>query len=154
MRLLKDMFIILVIAGAVAAVINLLNPRGFVLVNRSFIEQRRIVPITAEEAKIKYDAGLAVFIDAREKPEFDYACIRGAVNIPVSDAASKYDSDQKFLFLNKHVEVVIYCDGASCGASETLAKLLLDRGYVRNIYILQKGFPEWESSGYPVERGE
>jgi rhodanese-related sulfurtransferase len=154
MRLFKDMLVILVVAGAVAVVVNLFNPRGFVLVSRSSIEQRKIVAITAEEAKIKFDSDMAIFIDAREKAEFDYARIRGAMNIPASDAAAKPGSDQKFLFLNKPAEIVIYCDGASCGASGTMAKLILDRGYGRNIYVLQKGFPEWESRGYPVERGE
>jgi rhodanese-related sulfurtransferase len=154
MRLLKDMIVILVIAGTIAVVINLFNPRGFVLVSRSSLEQRNIVPISADEAKIKYDADMAVFIDAREKAEYDSAHIRGAVNIPVPDAAAKQGTDEKISFLKRPVEVVVYCDGPSCGASESMAKLFLERGYRRNVYVIQKGFPEWELREYPVERGK
>jgi rhodanese-related sulfurtransferase len=154
MRLLKDIISIVVLAGTVSVVINLFNPHGFVLVSRSSLYQRRIVPISAEEAMIKYDADMAVFIDAREKAEYDYAHIRGAVNIPVSDASAKQGTDEKFSFLDRSAEVVVYCDGPGCGASESMAKLFLDRGYRRNVYIIQKGFPEWELREYPVERGE
>jgi rhodanese-related sulfurtransferase len=154
MRLLKDILIIFVVAGTAAALINLFNPRGFVLVSRSSLEQRRIVPISAVEAKIKYDADMAIFIDAREKAEYDYAHIHGAVNIPVSDAAARQGAGEKFSFLKKPVEVVVYCDGPACGASESMAKLLMDLGYQRNVYVIQKGFPEWELREYPVDRGE
>jgi rhodanese-related sulfurtransferase len=154
MRLLKDMTLIFVVAGAIAVVINLFNPRGFVLVSRSSLEQRNIVPVTAMEAKIKYDNGVAVFIDARDKSEYEHAHIRGAINIPVSDAMAKQGMGEKFEFLKRPVEVVVYCDGPTCGASESMAKLFLERGYRRNIYIIQKGFPEWELHEYPVERGE
>ena len=154
MRLLKDTIIILVVAGTIAVVVNLFNPRGFVFVSRSSLEQRTIVPISAVEAKIKYDADMAVFVDAREKAEYDYAHIRGAVNIPVSDVAAKQGTNEKFSFLDRPVEVVVYCDGPTCGASESMAKLFLERGYRRNVYVIQKGFPEWELREYPVERGE
>ena len=51
MRLLKDMIVILVIAGTIAVVVNLFNPRGFVLVSRSSLEQRNIVDITLRQPR-------------------------------------------------------------------------------------------------------
>jgi rhodanese-related sulfurtransferase len=158
MKLLKDMFVILVAAGVLGAGVNLLHPRGFRLVGARALAERRIVQISEEEAKIKHDAGIAVFVDAREKEEYEYDRIPGAVNIPASDlpsgdtvgAAAK---GPDLSFLRKPLEVVLYCDGEACGASETLAKLMIDKGYARSLYIITKGFPGWKDHGYPVERG-
>jgi len=151
-RLLKDMAAILVAAGAMGLCVNLFHPRGFVLASRQALEARTIVPISADEAKIKHDAG-ALFIDSREKEEYDRARIKGARNIPALDAAAgKGGAD--FSVLEKPVETVIYCDGPSCGASAILAEVIRKRGYGRTIYILEKGIPVWESKGYPLERGD
>jgi rhodanese-related sulfurtransferase len=150
-RLIKDMFMLLVAAGATGIVINLFHPHGFLLVSRPALEARKIVSISSEEAKIKYDAG-AVFVDAREKDEYENARVTGAVSMPSLDAAAK-KSGPDFSFLKKPEEIVIYCDGAACGASAALAELFQKRGYKRTIYIIERGFPEWESKGYPVERG-
>ncbi len=151
-RFIKDIFVILVAAGITGIVINLLHPRGFILVSRQALEARTIVAISSEEAKIKHAAG-AVFIDAREKDEYDDARITQAINVPALDAAdSKSGTD--FAFLEKPAEIVIYCDGPSCGASAMLAEAIRKRGYKRTIYITEKGFPDWKSKGYPMERGE
>ena len=44
-RLIKDMIVILVAAGAAGIVINLLHPRGFILVSRQDLEARKIALI-------------------------------------------------------------------------------------------------------------
>ncbi|MBP7736837.1 MAG: rhodanese-like domain-containing protein [Spirochaetes bacterium] len=148
-RLVKDMAVILVMAGAAGLCVNLLHPRGFVLAGRQALEARKIVAISAAEAKIKHDAG-ALFIDAREKDEYDRARIRGALNMPALDAAEgKGKAD--YSILDKPVEAVIYCDGPACGASAMLAEVIRKRGYGRTIYILEQGIPEWKSKGYPVD---
>jgi rhodanese-related sulfurtransferase len=145
------MFFILVAAGAAGVTINLVHPRGYILVSRPALEARRIVTISSEEAKIKLEAG-AVFVDAREREEYENARIRGAVNVPVLEASQKPGPD--FSFLTRQVEVVIYCDGPSCGASTALAGLIQKRGYGRTLYVIGQGFPEWEAGGYPVDRGK
>jgi rhodanese-related sulfurtransferase len=153
-RLLKEMLFIVIMAVALGAAVNLLHPRGFVLVSRSSLDVRRIVPISVEEARIKHAAGQAVFVDARDKAEFDSSRIQGAVSVPLIDAENHKGAAQDLSFLDRPVEAVIYCDGAACGAANALAKQMQERGYRRTIYIIDRGYPEWESRGYPVERGE
>ncbi|OHD66324.1 MAG: hypothetical protein A2176_07505 [Spirochaetes bacterium RBG_13_51_14] len=175
MRLIKEMFTIVVAASIIGFGINLFNHHGFLLVGGRDLKYKKIVPISSFEAKIKYDAGIALFIDAREKSEYDDARITGAINIPPfsqfgPDAADEPSGGNRdgagadtspdpgtgvdVSFMSRPVEIIIYCERSSCGASEMVGRRLIDRGYVRNIYIIDKGFPEWKSLGYPVERGE
>lgn len=150
MRLLKDILVIIVAASAAGLAINLFHPRGFVPVSRQDLALKRIVTISAVEAKIKYDAGMALFIDAREKVAFDASHIAGAAHVPADGPpAGALDA-----VTARPREIVIYCDGASCGAAAALARTMIGRGYERNLYVIDDGFPGWEKRGYPVERSE
>ncbi|HPG51336.1 MAG TPA: rhodanese-like domain-containing protein [Spirochaetota bacterium] len=148
MRLLKDIIAIVVAAAAAGLAINLFHPRGFVPVSRQDLALKRVVSISEAEAKIKYDAGMALFIDAREKVAFEAGHIAGAVNIPADDPpAGALDA-----LMDRPREIVFYCDGAECGAAAKLARAMIGRGYGRNLYVIVDGFPGWEERGYPVER--
>ncbi len=150
-RLVREMFVILAAAGAAGIAVNLFHPRGYVLVSRADLEARKTVFLSAGEARIKHDAG-AVFVDAREKAEFEQARVPGAINVPALDAAAGKPA-MDFGFLGRQAEIVIYCDGPSCGASAMVAEAIRKRGYGRILYILTGGLPGWEAEGYPVERG-
>jgi rhodanese-related sulfurtransferase len=150
MRLLKDMLAIIVVAAAAGLAINLFHPRGFVPVSRQDLALKRVVSLSAAEAKIKYDAGMALFIDARAKAEFDGARIAGAENIPADDPPA----GALTAAMSRPRELVVYCDGVECGAAEKLARTMIGRGYGRNIYVIAEGFPGWEERGYPVDRSE
>jgi rhodanese-related sulfurtransferase len=150
MRLFKDIVIIIVAASAVGLAVNLFHPRGFVPVSREDLALKRVVTISEPEAKIKYDAGMALFIDAREREEFAAARIAGAENIPsVNPPSAALDA-----VMGRPRELVLYCDGVECGAAAKLARAIIARGYGRNIYVIGNGFPGWEERGYPVERSE
>ena len=151
-KLFRDAAVIVALSAVAGAAVSLINPRGYVLTGRSALENRKMVFIGPEEAKIKFDGGSAVFIDARERDEYRYSRVRGAMNIPAS-TASLPGARNDFPVLDRPVELIIYCDGAGCGASEMLAKTLLAK-YRRHVYILEAGLPGWESAGYPVERGD
>jgi len=150
MRLLKDIAVILVAAAAAGLAINLFHPRGFVPVSRQELALKRVVPVSAAEAKIKYDAGMALFIDAREKAEYDDGHIAGAGSVP----ASAPPAGAIAAAMARPLELVVYCDGAACGAAEKLARAIIGRGYGRTVYVIRDGFPAWEERGYPVERKE
>ena len=107
--------------------------------------------ISIDEARLKYNAGIAKYVDARDEFEFKSAHIKRAVNIPALD----YKVDKKaFPFTGKPVELILYCDGPECGASEILARKIISAGYTRNIYILEPGLPAWENRGLPIENGK
>lgn len=148
MRLVKDIIAIIVAAAAVGLAINMFHPRGFVPVSRQELALKRVVSLSEAEAKIKYDAGLALFVDARSKIEFDGGHVAGALNIPADEpAAGALDA-----LMGKPREIVLYCDGVECGAANRLARDMIGRGYGRNLYVITNGFPGWEERGYPVER--
>ena len=151
-QLIKDIIIITVIAVAAGFGINMVHPRGFVLVSKADFAGKRIVSISSQEAKIKYDSRSALFIDAREKEEYDSSHIPGAVNIPV-DSGVFSRHGRELSLSDRPVEIVIYCDGASCGASGVLAKKILDLT-TGHIYVLEKGFPDWASRGFPVQKAD
>ncbi len=152
-RVLFDALVIIIAAAAIGLAINLCNPRGFEPVPRRSLAYRKILPITVVEAKLKYDANIARFIDARETHEYDTTRIAGAVSIPALDGPLP-GKGRDTSVLGAPAEIVIYCDGPDCGASDILARRVIDAGYSRSVYILDKGLPEWEARGFPVERGE
>ena len=138
-QLIKDMLIIVLASVMIGFGISLVHPRGFVLVSKSEFAAKRIVAISAEEARIKYDSQAALFIDAREKAEYTASRIANAINIPAGDMMTRMVRVD-LSFLDKPVEIVVYCDGASCQASRIVAEKMLALT-PRHIYILEEGLP-------------
>lgn len=146
MNLAREMFLLVIIAAVVGIGVNLFHPRGYELRGRS--ASRAAVSISVEEAAIKHDAG-AIFVDARESSDYEQGRIPGALSVPLLDAsAGKADLS----FLDKPREIVLYCDGAGCGASIRLAEIIRNKGYRRTIYVMEEGYPGWISHGGPIER--
>lgn len=146
MNLVREMTFLVVLAAAVGICVNLFHPRGYELRGRS--ASRAAVGISVEEAVIKHDAG-AIFVDARESSDYEQGRVPGALSVPLLDAsAGKADLS----FLDNPREIVIYCDGAGCGASIRLAEIIRKKGYRRTIYVMEDGYPGWVSHGGPVER--
>lgn len=106
--------------------------------------------IHLEEAKILFESGKAIFIDARSAGEYNDGHIPGAINIPVGDANNKIPQ-YKDLFKDK--VLVPYCHGAGCHLSDKDAYALFDAGY-RKIAIYFGGWPEWTQANMPVEKYE
>ncbi|MBN2077357.1 MAG: rhodanese-like domain-containing protein [Spirochaetes bacterium] len=145
-RLLGEALVIVAAAAALGLGINLCNPRGYEPVPRPVLAYRKIVSITAEEAKVKYDAGIARFLDAREAEEYADTRIAGAISVPALGGAVPPSP-------GAGREPVIYCDGAACGASDILARRIIDAGHRGIVYVLDGGLPEWDRRGYPMDRG-
>jgi rhodanese-related sulfurtransferase len=153
-KLIRESAAIVLAAAVLGFLVNLFHPRGFILTGREAAAFRRIVTISAEEAKIKFDGGIAVFIDARDRSAYDSARVAGAVHVPAEpESVSMNAIRANFELIRQPREAVIYCDGGGCGDSDTLAQRLVRMEYPRTLYILQGGFPEWEEKGYAVTRG-
>ena len=151
-KIFKDIFFIILISVILAFAVNLIHPKGFTFISTQKEKNTGIVYITSNEAKIKKDREAALFLDSRQEDEYSTAHITGAVNIPAvpaSISAKKISENQNLI--SGPVEIVIYCDGVSCGSSEILANRLIDMGYSRHIYIIKNGIPEWEENGFAVE---
>ena len=82
-----------------------------------------------------------LLIDARYEDDAKRGMLPGAINIPV-------DSDVNLIhavvsrFTDRSIPVVVYCQSASCGFSETIAMSLLREGF-RDIRIYRDGWIGW-----------
>ena len=109
-------------------------------------------PIEVKLANVKkfFDAGAAVFVDAREAPEYAEGHIAGALSVPFDDAVGKPALLEPFKKVGK--PLILYCSGGDCELSKDLARNMLAEG-IRKVLVFTDGFPAWKAAGYPVETG-
>ena len=107
------------------------------------------VRVKLSTAKIFFDTGAALFLDARDASEFEAGHIPGAMRLTREDALSEPDRVKELPVRGR--PIVAYCDGGECEASLELAQALVGAGY-RKVLVYAGGFPEWVAAGYPVER--
>lgn len=163
-RTFVEMGAILCISVIAAMAVNALSPRGIALIGQwdvakgvisavgrddAVVHQREIM--TVADALAIYQAGNALFVDARDTTLFEEGHIKGAFNLFV------YEYDERFeSFVQKFPDrdrlIVTYCSGRECEDSHLLADDLEQDGYT-NVRVFIDGFPAWEKEGLPVETG-
>lgn len=112
------------------------------------VDKKDDIPkIHIEEAKVLFESGKALFIDARGITEYNQSHIPGAISIMVGEAASKIPQLADVL---KDKVLVPYCHGAGCHLSDKVAYALFDAGY-RKLAIYFGGWPEWLNAKMPIE---
>jgi rhodanese-related sulfurtransferase len=150
-KIIKDIIIITIFTVFTGFIINIFLPKGFIFVNTSIQKSKNIVLISCDEAIIKMNSGSVLFVDSRQSSEYETIKISGAINIPATPASIAAKKIQEnFDLISKPVELIIYCDGDTCGSSKILADRLIDMGYSRHIYIISDGIDKWINKGYPV----
>ncbi|MCU0821236.1 MAG: rhodanese-like domain-containing protein [Spirochaetes bacterium] len=152
-KIVWESTIIFLIAAIVGFFINMFHPKGYTFVGSEMFAGKQIVLIKSEEARIKRDGSAALFVDTRSPEEYGQEHIPGALNIPYApDSVREKLIKENFGALGGTRELVLYCDGESCGSSSMLAKRLIEMGYSRHIYIIDNGLPEWQAKGFPLEK--
>ena len=108
-------------------------------------------PIQMQLGAVKkyFDAGAAVFIDARPKEEYDAGHIPGALNLPYDQAVTDPARLESFDAGGK--PIVVYCGGGTCELSMNLAWAMIQSGQ-KKLLVFMGGIPEWEGAGYPLEK--
>ncbi len=102
------------------------------------------------EAKVIFDSGWAIFVDARPPEAYRSGHIPGALNLPYNAV----DQNLEVLVqIPVDTPVIVYCGGAECEASLHLMRNLKQMGY-RHVLVFFGGWKEWENAGYPVVREE
>jgi rhodanese-related sulfurtransferase len=161
MRTFKEVSLLTGISIIAALVSNYFSPVGIALVGQ-WDESQGVV--TAKEkndmvmeeyeiddlahAKILFDTGNVLFVDARSPDDYNDGHIKGSISLPVVDFDNHIDA-----FLQLHdldQPIVTYCSGRTCEDSHHLAQRFMERGYL-NISVMIDGFPGWEAEGYPIE---
>ncbi len=121
--------------------------------DRAFIEKdaypaiRFIGPVEASDLFPPRDESV-VFIDARAASAFEQGHVPGALNVPY--AAGDTVLPPAVLARPRSGIVVVYCEGADCGSSLGLARILADGGFA-DVRVVMGGWEEWLKAGLPVE---
>jgi len=114
--------------------------------------------VTVPEVVALQQRGVPV-VDVRIAKEYQEKHIRGAISIPYGEkslkdvafdaAADEWAGPQ---LLDKNQPVIFHCNGAECWKSYKAARVALAKGF-KSVYWFRGGYPDWETSGLPVESG-
>ncbi|HET9214615.1 MAG TPA: molybdopterin-synthase adenylyltransferase MoeB [Gaiellaceae bacterium] len=113
---------------------------------RELLRQVRseIEEVDAVRASELRDGGGTVFVDVRERNEWDEGHIPGAVHVPRSYLESKIEQAVP----DRETDLVVYC--ASGNRSAFAAKALEELGY-ESVASLSGGFTDWKRNGFPFD---
>jgi rhodanese-related sulfurtransferase len=113
-----------------------------------FIEPENI---SVELAKNLFDRN-ALFVDARNKEEYDSVHVKGAICLPYVDFKSKSVQDRIDIMkkYNKDGIIVVYCRGDKCEMSIDLAYEIARLGF-NSVSIYRGGIKEWKEKGFPTQ---
>ena len=102
--------------------------------------------VNLEFSKYHFDAGTAIFIDARDPEDYASGHIKNSINIPYD-----YYEDYEDVIngLDDSDIYVIYCSGDECSLSIDLADYLYTEKVFDKLLIFEGGWPEWRDAGYP-----
>jgi rhodanese-related sulfurtransferase len=149
-RLLSEILAVLSVATGLGLAVNAFSPRGIAVTRPLPLHELDARYITTDEAKARFDAGRAIFVDARKPEEFARGHVFGALNLPLETFPASYA--RKAAVLPREVEIVVYCGGIDCAESRELANRLQQVGYSRDrLKVFRGGWTEWKARGWPAE---
>ena len=156
---------IVVVSGSIGLTYNHFSRNGLPLVpslltdssgseTRSYVVFQRlsddVKPIYLVEAHELYQAGAALFLDARGEKDYAEEHIAGALSVPYESLEGKLEPVKKKLG-QRHFELICYCDASDCDLSTKLAEELAARGYA-GVRIFFGGWKEWRQARYPSSK--
>ena len=163
-RTLVETGLILCLSVVAAMTVNTLSPRGIALFGQWDVTKGVISAVARDDAVVHqreirsvadalavYQAGKALFVDARDTVLFEEGHIKGAVNLFVYEYDERFESFSR-KFPDRDGLIVTYCSGRECEDSHILADYLEEDGYT-NVRVFIDGFPAWHKEGLPVETG-
>lgn len=109
-------------------------------------------PLEVQYATVKkfFDAGAAVFVDARTREEYEAGHIPGALHLDFDDVFSNPSLARSFETGGK--PIIAYCGGGDCEVSRNLAFSLIDAGH-RKVLVFMGGTAGWQAEGQPFATG-
>lgn len=103
--------------------------------------------ISYEEAVQLYNAGTALFVDARHEYDYNLGHIKGAINVPLKDFSLETSA---LASVPREKLIITYCDGAECNSSIELAQKLSAAGFT-NVKMFFGGWNEWKQQHRQIE---
>jgi len=121
------------------------SPDNRVGIPRAF--ESRLPEITATQALTLYQAGDALFVDSRDRKDYEADHIPGAVSLPMREWATAWPKMKSSVPRDR--VLVLYCYGAHCGLSTRQGKALLEEGWSK-LLIIDYGWATWTKAGNPT----
>ncbi|HKB28326.1 MAG TPA: molybdopterin-synthase adenylyltransferase MoeB [Candidatus Limnocylindrales bacterium] len=103
-----------------------------------------IEEIDAPAAAALVESDDAVFVDVRERDEWDEGHIPGAIHVPRGNLESRIEN----AVADRSARIVLYC--ASGARSAFAAKTLEELGY-EDVASLAGGYTDWKRNGFPTQ---
>ena len=149
----REAGILLVVAATLGCIYTAATEKGFFAPStpgKAALGSGKTTPsmITREEAWNLYQAGSALFVDARHDFDYQAGHIKGAISVPLKEYNLKRNALDN-IPLDRLI--IAYCDGAECNSSIELAVKLRDEGF-KNVRIFFGGWHEWVSANLPTEK--
>jgi rhodanese-related sulfurtransferase len=103
-----------------------------------------VAEINVADARARFDAGTAVFVDMRAGTEFAAGHIPGALTI------TSVDLDSRLRSLPPGAVIIAYGDADRPESGRRGAQIFMELGYPE-VIALEGGFQSWQAGGNPVE---
>ncbi len=110
----------------------------------------RVPDMTFADAVDHFNAGTAVFADARSEAAYKAGHIRGAVHLPPQQF--EFWSEKVIAQIDANAVIITYCDGERCTLGVELAEKFTWLGY-EHVYCLKDGWSRWTAAQMPIEAG-
>jgi rhodanese-related sulfurtransferase len=83
----------------------------------------------------------AVLIDCRYERDYELGHIQGAISVPVDIGLG--DFARVLADIDRHTNLIVYCQSSECGFSAYVATMLAGAGF-RNVTVFKDGFEGWK----------
>jgi len=123
------------------------SPGNRVGIPRAF--ESKLPEIDAAQALALYEASDALFVDSRDRKDYERDHVPGAISLPMREWVKLWPRIRDRVPRDRLL--VLYCYGAHCGLSTRQAKALLEDGYEK-LVILDYGWEAWTKAGNPTVR--
>jgi len=141
-----DIVIILCFGTILGVIYNFSSPTGIGLIPQ-YLFQSHSQSVSIGLAKLKYDEGKSLFVDARPSEFYNQKHIRNAVNLPLPLFDFVYM--MKFASIDPETLIIVYGRNISRHYDEEAAIKLKARGHP-NVRVMTDGLEGWRQKGFPV----
>lgn len=155
-RILRQVGVIVLVAAALGAGVNLLRPNSLPWIE-DWSPPARVIQtlggsnlVSLTEAQKLHQTGRALFLDARPLAFYEFGHIKGAISLPPDQFSLV--SPSKLANVDRSALIITYCDGDTCDLSLELAAALQKNGFTQ-VKVLVNGWSLWEQNNLPTETG-
>jgi rhodanese-related sulfurtransferase len=112
--------------------------------------ESKATPLFLKQARRLFDAGQAVFVDARPADVYAEGQIEGAYSLPLDRWEEIYPALSGWIAGHR---IVIYAGENGVHEADDLARALASRKVSDSLDVYVGGFEEWKEAGLPLRMG-